>query len=122
MFEDACALEGSLAPTPPGAERRGAVRYVGNRALLCDVTVGEGGERWTARIHDVSATGIGLLLSRRPERGTILTLRFRPPTDQLVPPLEACVIHATREHPASPFVVGCAFANVLGPEELQALL
>jgi hypothetical protein len=122
MSEDTFVPEGELAPLPPGAERRGAVRYVGNRALLCDVMGGEPGERWTARIHDVSATGIGLLLSRGPERGTILTLRFRPPTADVVPPLEACVIHATRENPVGLFVVGCAFARELSPEEMQALL
>jgi hypothetical protein len=122
MSEDLSTLVGMSEALPSGAERRRAERHAGNRALLCDVSEGEGGERWTARIHDVSTTGIGLLLSRGPERGTVLTLRFRPPTDSIVPPREACVIHARREHPQALFVVGCAFACELSPDELQALL
>jgi hypothetical protein len=69
-------------------------------------------------VRDISRTGIGLILPRRWEKGTILLLQLDGVRGGGSRTLCACVIHST-PHPDDGFVVGCAHGGELSDEEIQ---
>jgi hypothetical protein len=100
--------------------QRKSARHPGNETLLCGVRGEQGRQRWAARVHDVSATGIGLLLPNAVARGTLLNLRFWGRTGATVRRRYACVMHVTPQGQGC-FIVGCALDSKLSARELQAL-
>jgi hypothetical protein len=106
--------------TNPKLERRATPRHPTKQALLCGVSGEARGQRWTALVHDISATGIGLLLREPVAQGTVLNLRFWGPARNAVRRRHACVMHATPQA-AGLFVVGCALDAWLSLDELKAL-
>src|SRR5262249_4194409 len=72
---------------------------------------------WEATVQGLSTGGLGLLVSRRFERGTILTIGL---ADEL-PALEIRVTRVERAVGDSWFH-GCVFAQPLGKEELGQLI
>lgn len=104
------------APTP-AVERRAMVRY----ALDADTAgapLAAWGESqgWEARIRDISRGGLGLLLERRLEPGTLITVDLSLTLDcpRL---LLARVVHATAQ-PEGGWLLGCALFDLLPEEEL----
>src|SRR5205823_4069079 len=63
------------------------------------------GERWDAQVVNISASGIGLLIDRPVENGTLLNLDLRGPTTHSSRTILACVVHVT-SHPGE-WNVGC---------------
>src|SRR5262249_14287661 len=78
------------------------------------------GERRDARVMNISANGIGLVLDRPVENGTLLNLDLRSPTTHSTRTILACVVHVT----SSPgeWNVGCNFIRELSESDLKALL
>jgi hypothetical protein len=76
--------------------------------------------RWPTKVRDISATGIGLLVSRRFEPGTILVVEMQgdPPVGERL--LLARVVHTTSA--GGEWLVGCEFINPLSDDELEAFL
>jgi hypothetical protein len=76
---------------------------------------------WSARIQDISSSGVCLVLRRRFEPGTVLTAELQGSTDTITKTL---LIHVMRVHEQSPrkWSVGCAFDRELNDFELKALL
>ncbi len=117
----------AAGPAPPGADdRRAGVRHplvIGTRAGV-DTAVAAGGEEaeelWPLVVRDVSAGGIGVLLARRFEAGTELTVEFAADSAEArrVPVRVARVEPAGGGH----WVHGCAFPTPLAADDLAALL
>jgi hypothetical protein len=76
---------------------------------------------WPARVRDLSAGSIGLLLTRRFEPGTLLVIELERKTHSLTHTLVARVVHATAQNGGG-WMVGCTLANRIAEDDLQALL
>lgn len=118
------AVEGARSARPrQGVELRVWERHPSELEASCQPLAarGERDPQWPAVIRDVSTGGIGLVLSRRFERGTGLAIEV-PPGEQLPgETLLARVVHATRLADGK-WLLGCAFVSTLSEEELQQLL
>jgi hypothetical protein len=123
------------APKPdmrPGAadNRRGCVRYAlgvgGNCTISTSVfdpadAPGDSGVVWPLLLQDVSATGVGLLLARRCEPGTVLAVEVPAGPDGDVHSLPARVVRV-RKDSFGHWAHGCAFVTPLDDDALAALV
>jgi serine/threonine protein kinase len=102
-------------------ERRASVRYSSNMEASCQPTSRLRERCWSARIQDISSSGMCLILRRRFEPGTVLTAELQGSTESITKTL---LIHVMRVHEQSPrkWSVGCAFDRELNDFELKALL
>ena len=110
-------------PFPPaltrsdGAERRTQVRH----ACACDASYRSGDHFGTARICDLSAGGVGMLLPRQVTPGGLLTVELRDRVRNSWRLKTLRVVHAAPRSPGM-WLVGSAFTKVLTTEELAAIL
>ncbi len=74
-----------------------------------------------ATLHDVSATGIGLLIRDRIKPGTILVIELNSTVHKVRHQRLARVAHATDQGDGY-FLIGCEFAKPLNDTELIALM
>jgi serine/threonine protein kinase len=114
-------------PQPSGSERRAFVRHplgVGTFGAV-DTAIyggtGETDELWPLVVRDVSAGGIGVLLARRFEMGTELTIELTAGQDATPRWLPARVVRIEPEKNGH-WVHGCAFRHPLSQDELAALV
>ena len=113
--------------TPPGSERRAFVRHplgfgtFGRIDTAVYGGTGETDELWPLVVRDVSAGGIGVLLARRFEMGTELTIELTAGADSAPRMLPARVVRIEPERNGH-WVHGCAFRHPLSDEELEALV
>jgi serine/threonine protein kinase len=114
-------------PKPSGSERRAFVRHplgIGTFGSI-DTAIyggtGETDELWPLVVRDVSSGGIGVLLARRFEMGTELTIELTAGTDATPRWLAARVVRIEPECNGH-WVHGCAFRHPLSEEELAALV
>lgn len=105
----------------PG-ERRGQARHGCRIISLCQAGAGQVDDFWRrARINDVSAGGISLLLDCSFPIGTVLLIEpiFVPNELPALP--TARVVHCTSRANRG-FLLGCEFASHLSEAQLQALV
>jgi hypothetical protein len=69
---------------------------------------------------DLSAGGLRLWIGRRFEKGALLQVELQEPTDHLERVILARVVR-TAQHRDGQWILGCALANSLDPEGVQAL-
>lgn len=112
-------------PTPaegpqgtPGAERRLAPRYPASVKVVCYPVGGGLGERRTARVRNVSRTGIGLSVDRSFGPGTALIVEL--PVEEGVKHARCKVVHSTRQMGGT-YLLGCAFDQQISDAEVRAL-
>ena len=114
-------------PQPSGSERRAFVRHplgVGTFGAVDTAIYGGSGETdelWPLVVRDVSAGGIGVLLARRFEMGTELTIELTAGQDATPRRLPARVVRIEPEKNGH-WVHGCAFRHPLSKDELAALV
>jgi hypothetical protein len=110
------------APTP-AAELRVRERIPCDVAACCQSVAARGGRdlSWPGKVRDVSAAGIGLILSRRFEPSTCLVIDLPTPGPRPPDTLLALVLYCT-PLPHRQWLLGCAFATELSEDELQRLL
>jgi eukaryotic-like serine/threonine-protein kinase len=120
-------IEPASTPRPVGSDRRSSVRHpldVGTFGRV-DTAVyggtGETDELWPLVVRDLSAGGIGVLLARRFEMGTELTIELKAGPDQTPLQLAARVVRIEPERNGH-WVHGCAFRTPLTEDELEALV
>jgi hypothetical protein len=108
---------------PPTGERRASARLPCNQETFCQPIAARRGDdwRWPARIRDISLRGVGLLLSRRFERGTILVIELQGTGKVCERMMIARVIHATPQE-SGDWIVGCEFINPLSDEDLKDMV
>jgi|SRR5208282_5226295 len=102
-------------------ERRAAVRYACDLDSSCRrITTGEK-DFWGAKILNISAMGIGLLIGRRFELGTLLGIELQGARDNSLHQVMVRVANV-RSEGARQWILGCAFTTPLTDEEVEALL
>jgi hypothetical protein len=120
-------MAASLATAESGGVETGPELRVTER-FSCDVAAScqppadwkRGGQKWSARVRDVSSGGLCLLLKRRFERGAGLAIEL-PGSDPDSPSiLLARVVHVEAES-GGKWALGCQFISPLSDEELEAL-
>jgi hypothetical protein len=83
-------------------------------------TAPESGQR-QAKIVNISASGVGLLVDQDIDNGTLLSLELRSPTAGMLKTMLACVVHVTRRG-ESTWALGCNFITELSETDLLALV
>jgi hypothetical protein len=119
MFHKLANLETAAAPPFVEPARRRAVRYRCYLMNAARVTAPEEEPRlgW---LHNLSVAGVGMLLESPLEAGTLLDINLLTAAGKRL----ACrgrVTHATPRADGG-WLVGCAFAQPLGEDDLEALL
>jgi hypothetical protein len=76
---------------------------------------------WRGRVLEISTGGLGLLLGRRFEPGTSLTLDVESLAPVFSTTVPVRVMQATPQ-PRGGWLLACVFVRAPGPEERQALL
>ncbi len=107
-------------PTTAGDDRRW-VRFPCNVQTACYATDAAPGEQSPARIINISAGGMGLLLPCEFSAGTLLNLDLEGTPAHAAGPVLLRVVRAA-SRPAGDWFLGCEFTHRLGDEEMTALL
>jgi hypothetical protein len=106
--------------SPVAAERRGRVRYHCHFRAPARYAIGPRFYSDWAVLHDLSATGAGLLLHGAPEPGAVLLLQLPSNVPGCPSTHLSRVVHA-RERPAGDYLVGCALTPPLSEAELASV-
>jgi hypothetical protein len=105
--------------SPEVAERRAQARRAcvdsGARAVLAS----QGQDLWQASVRDISAGGIGVLLDRRVDPGTVLAIELHNKTQHFWHLKLLRVIHATPQ--GQHWLVGSAFLKSFTDAEFNSL-
>jgi hypothetical protein len=121
MTDQVVALPRGDAPQTSPGDRRAYVRQECNLNVFSQP--GEGRLDhvwWPATVRNISPGGIGLVLSRPFEVGTLLAMELPSSTQSGGHKFFARVRHATPHRDG--WLLGCAFVTKLSPEEIAALL
>jgi hypothetical protein len=106
----------------PLGERRGSFRTPYQHKALCQVPTLPPGDPWLLGIsQDLSLTGIGFLLHRRFDPGTLLTIELERGKKDSWGRLPARVVHSTPRGYGN-WMLGCALIAALSEEELHGWL
>jgi hypothetical protein len=106
----------------PGAAqgRRASPRYAADLEVSCRRALGAGrADAGSARLRDISVGGIGLVLARRFEVGTLLAVDLANPGSGSPRSLLARVTHVTAHAPGE-WLLGLALLRPVGEDELRA--
>jgi len=110
-------------PTPGSlpASCRALVRYAPCRQVPCHLSPVQGDEFWWARLHDLSAGGVGLWLEEPIEVGGFLFVELTNTTRIFSRLLLTRVVHLTLQSDGS-YLLGGEFVSGLTEDELRLLL
>jgi PilZ domain len=103
---------------PARPERRTSERQPCALETSC-LRAADGQGAWDARVIDISSTGVGLLMGRRFEPGTLLSFRLEGRSEGQSYNALARVIHATRQAGGG-WLLGCALLDELDASQLRA--
>ena len=90
------------------------------KALYHPVTTGQV-KKWPAKVVDISANGIGLMVAQPVDAGALLSVELEGATPQAARVMLACVARVNRES-GEERLLGCNFIRELTESELQAFL
>jgi hypothetical protein len=116
-------LEPAENAAPAGeADRRVALRYLSKPPNQdCEVETTEQEERWPATIRDISQTGLGLLVGRPFDPGTLLEVELeRTRRRRRAMVLRMRVVHVRRQDQG--WLLGCSLETELSAADLAALV
>jgi PilZ domain-containing protein len=108
---------------PTRSERRTTVRHPSRQRSPVRLTRNNGDGPWLARIRNVSAEGVGLIVDHPFKRGMLLTIELPSKDGQklgIAKPIK--ITHAAQQPGSKWWILGCVFAARLTAEEMQALL
>jgi hypothetical protein len=117
------ALEKADA-SPVSQERRASIRYaLQPHTISTEVVAGSQSDpiQSSARVADISTTGIALILRRPFEPGTILRLTLRTSNATPEQTWQVRVAHL-KPRSRTEWLIGCAFERPLSELELKAVL
>ena len=120
MIGLSAAAESGRAPV--GAELRVSERFPCDVPATCQPPSDwkRGGQKWVARVRDVSTGGLCLVLGRRFERGAGLAIELPGADPDSQSTLLVRVMRVQAEEGGA-WALGCAFISPLSDEELEAL-
>src|SRR5262249_26375161 len=120
--DDVLRQFGAMRQKPATAEdNRSWMRFPCDVKALCQVVADEEAEAWPVQVLNLSPTGIGLLVSRAIDTGTLLSLELQGPSEPAPHTILACVVHVTVQHDGR-WALGCNFIRQLSEAELLALV
>jgi hypothetical protein len=105
---------------PDPAERRTEERFPVNTDTACTFAAPVAEDFGPVRLRNVSMQGVGLLLSRRVEPGTLLAVTLSNPARGFIKTVLVRVVHATPQPGGC--LVGGTFATPLTYQELSTLV
>jgi hypothetical protein len=114
-------VETPAARIAAGLDRRGAERYPSDVQPSWRMLGGQTGESRVGKVHNISTTGISLMLKHWIKPGKVLVVRLQSREGNLSRPLPVRVMHATAQVDGD-WLVGCMFVRTLSGEELQMLV
>ena len=112
---------GQKTVAPSGPNQRATVRYRCPPASSGRVYLAEDVEFQRAWLHNLSTSGIGLLLTKPLEHGMFLTVVLKSPHSNRKYELPAHAVHSTQQS-GGDWLVGCQFVYPLSEEDLDDLL
>jgi serine/threonine protein kinase len=101
-------------------DRRGRVRYRSQKEVECLFIEERNTRACRAKVHDVSASGIGLIFPRSFEMGTVLGVELPRAGAKPTRTLFAKVVRA-HEQSSAAWIVGCAFNQELSDSDIRTL-
>jgi hypothetical protein len=105
---------------PDPTDRRAAERFPVNADTSCTFVAKVVEEFGQAKLKNISTDGIGLLLTRPVQPGTLLTVRLSNPRRSFTKTTVVRVVHGTPHEGG--FLVGCTFDTPLSYTELTTLV
>jgi hypothetical protein len=99
--------------------RRAFPRFVMRREALCTLKAVMGDESWRARVANLSAEGVGLLLDRPIETGRLVFVDLSSPSGLFARMVLMQVLHVTARDPG--YYVGGELVKQLTPEDIRML-
>jgi hypothetical protein len=102
-------------------ERRAHVRYSHALRTQCRPLGREGAASWTARVRDISRSGIALLMPREVRAGAVLVVALEGRGGRFARPILMRVVRVGPEGKGG-WEVGCTFVTPLADDDLEALL
>jgi hypothetical protein len=120
MSESTARAEGRESSPSHTFERRATVRYPSSLLSSLHTVAPNKEGSWSAEIRDVSAGGIGLLLRRRFERGTLLAVEPIEPGPDAPTLLLVQVVRSTAQAEGR-WLLGCQLVRELSASEVRAL-
>jgi hypothetical protein len=106
----------------PTGERRSSLRHSFQLKALCQAHACHKGDPWLLGTSQViSSTGVGFILHRRFDPGTLLTIELQRPKRDSWRSLSARVMHATPQ-PDGNWMLGCTLGAALSEGELHGWL
>jgi hypothetical protein len=121
MLETITIAKWNPAERPAAEDCRAHERYPCELPTTCQPPSFLGNEeiKWEGKLHDISAGGVGVVLSRRFEPGAVLSIEL---SDRGGNPftLLGRVVHV-RLRREGRYLLGCAFVSQLSAEEVETL-
>jgi hypothetical protein len=105
---------------PDPADRRNSERYPVNADTTCPFVSPVVEDFGPAKIQNISMDGIGLLVARRVEPGTLLAVSLSNTARGFAKTVLVRVVHATQQPMG--YLVGGTFASPLTYQELTSLV
>jgi len=109
------------ADDPQGIERRASTRYPCNLATSCRLAASVKGQDHPARVRNISAGGISLVLGHEFSSNDIIVVELRSMTRNFVRELNVRVIYCI-EHPSGDYILGGSFTSPLNDDAVTAFL
>jgi len=103
------------------ADRRAYVRHPCHLGTSCHPVTSGQGQEWVGQAVNISQGGVGLVLNRRFEKGTLLSVEVTGSNGQPGRSMLARVAHVCQQSDGS-WMIGCAFANKLSEDDVNAIL
>jgi hypothetical protein len=120
--DDVLRQLGGTRQKPATAEdSRTWMRFACDVKALCQIVADPEAEPWPVQVLNLSPTGIGLLVDRAIDTGTLLSLELQGHTETAAHTMLACVVHVTVQ-PDGQLALGCNFIRELSEAELLALV
>lgn len=111
----------SPSPQGPTPERRASIRQRFDWDVTCELSSYGVSERWSAQVRDISSDGLGLVIDRPFDVGTILEIELMSRDGSIG---YTIVARVTRSEALGDgrVLAGCQFVGRVADEELRDLL
>lgn len=103
---------------PTGIERRVATRYPCSLMTSCRLLAAVRGGASPARVRNISATGISLVIGRNFDPGDLLAIELKHTTRNVARTLQVRVVYCI-EHPSGESILGGRFVQTMNSDEMK---
>jgi hypothetical protein len=122
MTDPLAAAKSGPANGPPPSERRQDPRFpLSLEFFYRPIPNGEGDIWWLAPVRNISVRGLGLVLQRPLNPGTLLEVELENPLKGFHRVVQARVVHI-QPTASQGYMAGCAFVEKLDMDDVQAIL